>query len=453
MNPRWKIDVGDVKVSIGLAHSPNQERQEHSEGSSDQAAGNCEGDAQVEAEPSAAPPNEVVSSSSTHVNGDILKEDCLDDANLLRRSVSVEAQEAASFDEETSTRLKVEEEKKPIPSSSGDIGQIAQDEYEHSGKKTICGDLGKMIAHDEDGRYSDKIGAPAIEDHKQGRGGAGEHVQALLDMDDDTVLDNISYYLDQLKFDPPDDCGYFPLSPYEPQQLTEVYEQLALYRVRGYQHYSSTDFYAEGYFQYYEESLEWYFDPELSEKPHFDNYQSLVLYDIGEYRDWDRYHSTLNTYDKDMAYVQYCEALANETKWIEDHLEHSNYEEHIWSILFDNSYYARMDCVYFEIWKRVAKLKKEFKEVLLELHRENIVPLRTLEIEYELNDVPRRFYMKDDYDAYVAVIDETASDDQARQLIMEAVVKMKPKPKVYLDYIKEKVDIAKDIWLIGKAPP
>lgn len=42
-------------------------------------------------------------------------------------------------------------------------------------------------------------------------------------------------------------------------------------------HYSSTDFY-EGYFQYYEESLEWYFDPELCENPRFDDYQRLVLY-------------------------------------------------------------------------------------------------------------------------------------------------------------------------------
>jgi hypothetical protein len=33
-----------------------------------------------------------------------------------------------------------------------------------------------------------------------------------------------------------------------------------------------------------------------------------------EYLDWDYYHSTLNTYEKDLEYVQYCEALANKTK-------------------------------------------------------------------------------------------------------------------------------------------
>lgn len=38
----------------------------------------------------------------------------------------------------------------------------------------------------------------------------------------------------------------------------------------------------------------------------------------------------------------------------------------------------------------------DFREALLELHRENMFPLRTIDIEYELEDVPRRFYMKND---------------------------------------------------------
>lgn len=42
--------------------------------------------------------------------------------------------------------------------------------------------------------------------------------------------------------------------------------------------YSSTNLYEEGYFQYYEESFDWYFDPELCENPQFDDYQRLVLY-------------------------------------------------------------------------------------------------------------------------------------------------------------------------------
>lgn len=34
----------------------------------------------------------------------------------------------------------------------------------------------------------------------------------------------------------------------------------------------------EGYFEHYEESLEWYFDPELNEYAGFEDYQRLVLH-------------------------------------------------------------------------------------------------------------------------------------------------------------------------------
>jgi hypothetical protein len=42
--------------------------------------------------------------------------------------------------------------------------------------------------------------------------------------------------------------------------------------------HSSADLFDEGYFEYYEESLEWYFDPELCKSPGYDDYQRLVLY-------------------------------------------------------------------------------------------------------------------------------------------------------------------------------
>ena len=34
----------------------------------------------------------------------------------------------------------------------------------------------------------------------------------------------------------------------------------------------------------------------------------------GEYLDWSCYSKTRNTYAEDLAYVQYCEAIENETK-------------------------------------------------------------------------------------------------------------------------------------------
>jgi hypothetical protein len=43
-------------------------------------------------------------------------------------------------------------------------------------------------------------------------------------------------------------------------------------------------------------------------------FSNVVFFVQGEYRDWDCYQSTLHTYEKDLAYVQYCEAMEKETK-------------------------------------------------------------------------------------------------------------------------------------------
>lgn len=220
-----KGKVEDAEVSSGIVRGPNQCQQvQHSGGSFDQKTSSRGDDAQVATEASAAPLSEVVGDSST---GDILKEGCLDDAELPSRSESVEAQEKTSFDEETTALLRGEDNKKKPKPFSGELGKIARDGDEHSGK-----DLRKMIAPDEDEQHPDKIGVPAIEDLIQGKEGAGWRV--LLDIDPDTVLEKTFHYFAKLRSDhPDDDCDYLP--PYEPHQLTEVYEQLAFYRIRGYQ--------------------------------------------------------------------------------------------------------------------------------------------------------------------------------------------------------------------------
>ncbi len=43
--------------------------------------------------------------------------------------------------------------------------------------------------------------------------------------------------------------------------------------------YPPSILYEKGYFQYYEDSLEWYFDPERFQPAALDNYQRLVLCD------------------------------------------------------------------------------------------------------------------------------------------------------------------------------
>uniref|UniRef100_A0A0A9G0X3 Uncharacterized protein n=1 Tax=Arundo donax TaxID=35708 RepID=A0A0A9G0X3_ARUDO len=142
---------------------------------------------------------EIIQIESFRPGWSSLKEGCLDDTKQVMgqsvllashsssRSVEAPPEEASSVEEETSTLLKVEKKNKLKPSSSGDLGKIAQIEDEHSDKKPSSEDLSKTIAQDEDEQHS-MLGVHAIEDHKQEQGGrAGECVQSLLDLDDDTI--------------------------------------------------------------------------------------------------------------------------------------------------------------------------------------------------------------------------------------------------------------------------
>ncbi|CAL4891062.1 unnamed protein product [Urochloa decumbens] len=365
-------------------------------------------------------------------------------------------------------------------------GKIAQDEDEgrHSGKKTTHAV--------EDEKHSDKIDAHAIEEHKQEHGSASG-LQALLDMDAETVTEKILYFSERLNFDTPECGDYHP--EYDQEQLYQLGEQLALYRIRAYEltmdrnpaelrdenlklEYPASKLYDNGFFKNYEESLEWYFDPQRCKSGCFDNYQRLVLHDHG-YLDWDFYYSILNTYEEDRAYVQYFEEVANKTKWIEDYLGEIKWErirslalmqaleiaagfpnvspllvtygfqEYINSI---QRYYSckGLDGLYFEIWKRVAKGKMSFKEALLEIDSKDMFPSRRFQIKHELENTLGSSPMKDYYDARVAGIDKMASDDKARQLIREVVRASVSKPKYYLDYTRKKLDIANDIELIPK---
>jgi hypothetical protein len=93
-----------------------------------------------------------------------------------------------------------------------------------------------------------------------------------------------------------------------------------------------------------------------------------------------------------------------------------------------------------------------FREALLEVYREDMFPVRKNGIKYELDNTQLRFKsMKEKYDAHVACLDESVPEDEVRQLIKEAVIKMKPKPHTYLDYARKKLQISMNIDLITKS--
>lgn len=167
-------------------------------------------------------------------DGTILKEGCLDDEELLMdqsalhashsSSQSGDAQEEALFDrEETNLLLKMDKKPKPC---SGDPGKIAQDEDEdgYSDKKPLT------VVEDE---HSDKIGAHATDDdHKQEQGRARGNVQDLLNMDDETLSNKVLHFRKLLNY-------VSPVRDYtlvhNDDQLIELHEQLALYRIRAYE--------------------------------------------------------------------------------------------------------------------------------------------------------------------------------------------------------------------------
>ncbi|KAM0894500.1 hypothetical protein ACQ4PT_024455 [Festuca glaucescens] len=187
----------------------------------------------------------------------------------------------------------------------------------------------------------------------------------------------------------------------DPQQLNEVQERLALYRIKAHE----------------------------------------ITYIC-----WESYHTTCTTLKCDQEFLQFYEELSSKLKSVEDddvepdkehfdaqrtryevkaHIEapkiasrfssiyadlvHMGITDCTWSAMFDLTYHKDLDNVFFEIWKRVAK---------------------------------------DKYYAHVAHIDDKVPEDEVVVLIKEAVNKILPKPLVYADYIRKKLAVAKEIGVI-----
>ncbi|KAL6633540.1 hypothetical protein ACP70R_026211 [Stipagrostis hirtigluma subsp. patula] len=178
-----------------------------------------------------------------------------------------------------------------------------------------------------------------------------------------------------------------------------------------------------GYFECYEEdgTLGWFFHPDHCELAALDDYQRLVLKNEGgyEYMDWNGYCLGYHTYEIDREYVKYCETISKEIKWIEDYvalnstcreewfkltnrgafqamkiatrftkisvgLAHLAFMEYISNLSEDFYNSKELDGVFFEVWKRVTKQQKSFRDALKEVHELNKFQLRQRLMEYVL---------------------------------------------------------------------
>ncbi|CAO2179591.1 unnamed protein product, partial [Urochloa humidicola] len=183
--------------------------------------------------------------------------------------------------------------------------------------------------------------------------------------------------------------------------------------------YPETTLQDEDYFQSYEYSLGWYFDPARCKIAGLDDYQRLMLhkdkYDL--YEKWGYYQEAYSTYKGDQEYVKFWEEMSKETKWIEDyifkpewerkferrayhqylgiatrfhnilaHIAINGFEEHIWNVKYEFSCYKKLYALYLEIWKRVAQQKMNFVDALRGIYDGDMFPSCHHEMKFELEN-------------------------------------------------------------------
>uniref|UniRef100_A0A0A8ZIV7 Uncharacterized protein n=2 Tax=Arundo donax TaxID=35708 RepID=A0A0A8ZIV7_ARUDO len=237
--------------------------------------------------------------------------------------------------------------------------------------------------------------------------------------------------------------------------------------------YPLCTFEEKGYYHWFERDFEWYFDPDYCEYARLQDYQRLMLYNNGEYENWEYYRKTCSTLESDQEFVQFWEKLSCQIKRqrierlayyhaektaaefpnIFSTLLHSAFTEYMWSIWFDNTWYKDFACLYFEIWKLIAKEKMNFKAALDQVKDKGMQSLCRFEMRAEIeSDQLRPGPITRHYETYLAGIDVNVEEGYAYQLIMDAVKKFVPKRKMYYDYAKKKLDIAYEIGVIPPNP-
>ncbi|CAL4931990.1 unnamed protein product [Urochloa decumbens] len=240
----------------------------------------------------------------------------------------------------------------------------------------------------------------------------------------------------------------------------------------------------KGYFEHFEKdgTLDWSFHPDLCRLKDLDDYQRLVPQNFGgcEYVDWDKYRMNFHSYETEAEYLNYCDELSKKLKWIEDYvlievpslkwgkistrgayqaikiatgfskithsLAYTGYYECVQNLRFDAFWFKDLDGVYFEIWRRVTKQNKNFREALEDFYKLEKFQLWQDRMKYALeNDYTD---MEAEFHTCTASVPSEVTDDKALELIAEAVKKLMERPKFYEHYIRKKIAIARAIGLI-----
>ncbi|XP_052162350.1 uncharacterized protein LOC127779561 isoform X3 [Oryza glaberrima] len=226
-------------------------------------------------------------------------------------------------------------------------------------------------------------------------------------------------------------------------------------------------------------TFDWCFFPDYCLLAALDDYQRLVpLNGVDwQYAYWDDYHSYLNSYKTEQQYLKYCKALSMKLKWMEDYVLNelpslkwgmictrgayqaikiaTNFSGISGTLAYNAYYHMRfyvayckdMDGLYFEIWQRVNKQNKSFRDSLEEVYNLNMFPSLQDKMKYALeNDCS---YMENEFHICTASVTSEITEGKALELIAEAVENRTNKPKFYEQYIQRKIDIAQAIGLVS----
>ncbi|CAM0871344.1 unnamed protein product [Alopecurus aequalis] len=239
----------------------------------------------------------------------------------------------------------------------------------------------------------------------------------------------------------------------------------------------------EGFFDRFEKdkTFDWSFHPDYVCCSRLVNYQRLVPKNHG-YSRWSEYHKYLHSYEIEQEYVNYCEELSKQLKWMESftHTRRSPvkwvkissraakqaikiaaasfhkistalalnaYYEFKESMGYDATWFKEYDVVYFEIWRRVTQ-GTSFEKALEEVYNLNQFPLRQPMMKAALKFKETMKMMEEEFLTCTEDITPDVQEDKARELIKEAVDNRVQKPKSYEQYIRKKIHIAKIIGIL-----
>ncbi|TVU30613.1 hypothetical protein EJB05_22243, partial [Eragrostis curvula] len=252
----------------------------------------------------------------------------------------------------------------------------------------------------------------------------------------------------------------------DPDELDKINVSLAWYRIKAYELSKWTDIddwklkerypneilEENQFFVGYEEDLDWVFHPEHIILSGLDDYQRLAA----EYMMWKEYRLIFSDYASDKEYVEYCIEMSKKLKWIksyvhmpEDSLKWTKlrnkaiiqalkiatgyphifptliwqrYTEYFWRLRADHAFHDTLHAVCFEVWKLVAKEKKQFRDAFKEVHSGYMFPVSSDRLNRELSrDQDDDDSIEHQFNTYVAGIPETAPENEVHEKIVEAI--------------------------------